>query len=111
MKKYIKEIIVLLVQILMFYCFPMFMYLYEPIGMVMLMLLATFILSVIITIISKNKIKYLYSIVISIIFLPTVPIFYNESALVHSIWYLVISSIGLFIGFISNILIKFIYKK
>ena len=98
MKKYIKEIVILLIQLGWFYIFPMFMYLYEPIGMVMIMLLATIALSIVLASISKNKIKYWYPIVIAILFLPTVFIYYNESALVHSIWYLVVSYFGLSIG-------------
>ena len=98
MKRYIKEIIILLIQLLMFYIFPVFMYLYEPIGTVMLILLTTFILSVVLSSISKNKIKYLYPIIISILFIPSVFIYYNESALVHALWYLVISYVGVIFG-------------
>ena len=56
--------------------------------------------------ISSNKLKYLYPIVIAILFIPTVFIYYNESALVHSVWYMVVSVIGLFIGSIINFTIK-----
>ena len=52
--------------------------------------------------ISKNRIKYLYPVIISILFIPSVFIYYNESALIHSVWYLVISSIGMIIGLIIN---------
>jgi hypothetical protein len=67
---------------------------------------AAFILSIIIGSISKDKIKYCYPLFVAIIFLPTIFIYYNESALVHSIWYLVISIIGLVIGTIINLIIK-----
>ena len=106
MKRFIKEIVVLLCQMFMFYIFPVFMYLYEPIDTVMLILVTSFILSMVLTIISRNKIKYLYPIVIAILFIPTVFIYYNESALVHSVWYMVVSVIGLFIGSIINFTIK-----
>lgn len=110
MKKYIKEIVILVIQLLMFYIFPMFMFLYEPIGTVMMIILTTFILSTVIGIISKSKIKYVYPLLISILFIPSVFIYYNESALVHSIWYLVVSSIGLVIGTVINLIIKNIKK-
>lgn len=110
MKKYIKEIVILVIQLLMFYIFPMFMFLYEPIGTVMMIILTTFILSIVIGIISKSKIKYVYPLLISILFIPSVFIYYNESALVHSIWYLVVSTIGLFIGIVINLIIKNIKK-
>ena len=51
---------------------------------------------------SKEKIKYLYPIVIAVLFIPSVFIYYNESALIHSLWYLVISIIGLLIGTIIS---------
>ena len=106
MKKYLKEIVILFIQIFMFYIFPLFMYLFEPIGMVILILFTTIILSMLLAIISKNKIKYLYPIVISILFIPSVFIFYNESALIHCIWYLVVSISGLLIGSIIKLIMK-----
>ena len=67
-------------------------------GMILLIILATLLLSIIMGSISKEKIKYLYPIIVSILFIPSVFIYYNESALIHSIWYLVVSSIGLLVG-------------
>lgn len=106
MKKYLKEIIILIIQLLIFYVFPLSIYLFEPIGMVLLMLIFTLIVSIILGVISNKKIKYLFPIIIAILFLPTIFMYYNESALVHSIWYLVDSYIGLFIGFIISKLTK-----
>ena len=101
MKKYFKEIIILLIQIIIFYIVPLFaMWNIQtnPMGMVFLMLLLTFILSIILSIISKHKIKFLYPLIVSIIFIPSVYIYYNESALIHSVCYLVVSLIGIGIG-------------
>ena len=98
MKKYFKEMIILILQLLVFYVLPIFMDSYNPFGMVLLIILLTFILSIIIGIILKNKIKYLYPMIISLLFIPTVFIYYNESALIHSIWYLVVSYLGLGLG-------------
>ena len=36
------------------------------------------------------------------IFVPTVYLYYNESAMVHAIWYLVVSLIGLIVGVITR---------
>ena len=110
MKKYLKEMIILFIQLFMFYIFPIFMYLYEPIGTVMLILITTFILSIILSSISKSKIKYLYPLVISILFIPTIFIYYNESALVHSIWYCIVSTVGLLISMITNLVTSKIEK-
>ena len=106
MKKYLKELIIVLIQIVMFYISPIFANSFATIGMIMLIILTTFILSIIVGIISKSKIKYFYPIVIAILFVPSVFIYYNSSAFIHSVWYLVISFIGLFIGIIIGKIIK-----
>ena len=107
MKRYLKEIIILVLQLFMFYIFPLFAGPTDAMGMVLLIILSTLLLSIIIGSISKEKIKYLYPIIVAILFIPSVFIFYNESALIHSIWYLGFSIIGILIG---NI-IKTIFKK
>ena len=94
MKKNIKEIIIGILQLLLFYVLPLFAGPTDAMGMVFLIIVGTFILSLLIGILSNNKIKYFYS----IIFIPSVFIYYNESALIHSVWYLVVANIGLFIG-------------
>ena len=108
MKRFIKEIIILLVQLFMFYIFPVFAGPTDAMGMVILIIFATLGLSIIIGSISKEQIKYLYPIIISILFIPSVFIYYNESALIHSVWYLVISGIGLIVGII---IYKLIHMK
>ena len=106
MKKHVKEIIILIIQLFMFYIFPLFAGPTDAMGMVFLIWLSTIILGMIIVIISTKKIKYLYPIFISILFIPSVFIYYNESALIHSLWYLVSSSIGMLIGTIIYIIRK-----
>lgn len=100
MKKYLKEIIILIIQLFMFYVFPLFAGPTDAMGMVFLIILATLLISIIIGSISNKKAKYLYPIMIAILFVPSVFIYYNESALIHSVWYFVISSVGLLIGII-----------
>ena len=60
MKRFIKEIVILLIQLFMFYIFPMFAGPTDAMGMVFLIWLSVLILSIIIASISKEKIKYLY---------------------------------------------------
>jgi len=98
MKKYLVEIIIFILQAFIFYLLPMCMGNIGAIGMVFLLLFLTFTLSIIIGSISKNKIKFIYPIIVSLMFIPSMFIYYNESALIHSIWYLVVSSIGLLVG-------------
>ena len=106
MKRYLKEIIILLIQLFMFYIFPLFAGPTDAIGMVILILLATILLSFILGVISKEKIRYLYPFSVAIMFIPSVFVYYNESALVHSLWYFVVSIVGLWVGIIIEILIK-----
>lgn len=108
MKKYFKEIIIILIQIFMFYLFPLFAGPTDAMGMVLVILITTFTLSIIIGAVSKEKLKYIYPLIIAIIFIPSVWIYYNDSALIHSLWYLVDSVIGLIIG---SVLFKVIDKK
>lgn len=111
MKKLSKEIIILSIQLFMFYIFPMFSGPTDAMGMVVIILLSTLTLSLILGIISNQKIKYTYPFIISILFIPSVFIYYNESALIHSLWYLVDSLIGLIIGAIINKIIQYITTK
>ena len=98
MKRYLKEIIIFSLQMFMFYVFPLFAGPTDAMGMVVLIILATLLLSLITGILSNNKAKYLYPIITAVVFIPSVFIHYNESALIHSLWYLVVSGIGLLVG-------------
>ena len=107
MKKYLKEILILLIQLFMFYVFPLFAGPTDVMGMIVLLILATLLLSILIGSISNLKVKYLYPIIIAITFVPSVFIYYNET-LIHSLWYLAVSSFGLIIGMVIH---KLILKK
>lgn len=98
MKKYWKEIVILALQLFMFYIFPLFAGPTDAMGMVFLIIVATFALSVVLGSISANKMKFLYPVAIAAVFIPSVFIYYNESAMVHALWYLVIASAGLMPG-------------
>ena len=98
MQKYLREMLILLCQLFMFYVFPLFAGPTDAMGMVFLILLATLLLSLVMGILSKYWIKYLYPAVTAVLFIPSVWIFYNESALIHAVWYLVIASVGLILG-------------
>ncbi len=100
MKRYIKETIILILQMFMFYIFPLFAGPTDAMGMVVLIWLSTIILSMVMTAISCEKIKYVYPVIIAILFIPSVFIYYNESALVHSLWYLCSGYIGCIMGLV-----------
>ena len=108
MRKYTKELVILLLQMLMFYVFPLTCGPTDAMGMVFLILVSVFTFSAIIGGISDYKIKFLYPIVIAILFIPSVFIYYNESALVHALWYLVVGCVGLGIGAVVH---KIVFKR
>ncbi len=105
MKKYVKEIAVLLIQLFAFYIFPLFAGPTDAMGMVVLILAATVLLSLVLGIISGNKLKFIYPVAVAVLFIPSVFIHYNESALIHSVWYLTVSAVGLLFGSALRLLI------
>ena len=58
MKKYIAEIVIFCIQLFMLYISPLFAGPTDGMGMVVLILFATLILSILLGSISKNRIKY-----------------------------------------------------
>ena len=98
MKKYIRETVILLLQLFMFYIFPLFAGPTDAMGMVFLILLATALLGLAMGALSGNSIKYLYPVLTAALFIPSVFVYYNSSALAHALWYLVVSAAGLLAG-------------
>lgn len=105
MKKYTKELIIGILQLFMFYIFPLFAGPTDIMGMIVLILLATFLFSILMESISKEKVKYLYPLAVVALFIPSC-ILYNSFALIHSVWYMTVSAIGLFIGTGIKMIIK-----
>ncbi len=103
MRKYIREIIILFVQIFLFYILPLFAGPTDIMGLIILLVFGTFVLGLVIGVVSKLKLKYIYPIIVVLLFVPTVFIYYNETAFVHSLWYLVSSTIGEVIGILVNL--------
>ena len=111
MKKYIKEIIILSLQLFMYYIFPMFAGPTDAMGMVFLIIISTLVLSFVLGIFSGNSLKFLYPIVTAVAFVPSVFIYYNRTALIHSVWYLVVSAVGLAVGTIINIIFNKVQRR
>ena len=70
------------------------------------LLLSTFVLSFLMGCFSRNKLKFTYPIVPALLFVVTIPIYYNASALIHAVWYLVLSALGVLIGSLMLLLQK-----
>ena len=111
MKRYIKELIIAVLQVLLFYAYPACAFRIDPMGAVFIMLLATLVLSLVLGICSRSRVKWAYPAACAVLFLPTVPIYYNSSALVHALWYLVVSAVGLAIGSGMAALVRKLRKK
>ena len=110
MKKYLTELVALIIQLGLFYIYPIFALRIDPMGAVLIMLFLTLLLSIVLGWVSGKRIKALFPVVIAVCFLPTVPIFYNESALIHALWYLALSAIGLLVGTVTRIFFGWVAK-
>ncbi len=98
MKKYLKEIIIFSLQVLVFYILPLFAGPTDIMGLVLIIIFSTFALSLVLGAISGNLVKYFYPLATSAVFIPSVFIYYNSSALVHALWHLVIAIVGIGLG-------------
>ncbi|MBR0446936.1 MAG: hypothetical protein IIX28_00480 [Clostridia bacterium] len=98
MKKYWKELTALVLQLFMFYIFPLFAGPTDAMGMVFLILCSAVLLGFLLGVFASGWKRFLYPVAISLLFIPSVAIYYNESAFVHALWYLVASAVGLAVG-------------
>jgi len=98
--KYSADITLFLVQIALFYLFPLFAGEFGEVIMVFLIILGTFAISLMAPMFLSKKIRKFYPIITPILFIPSVFIFYNESALLQTVWYFIICVIGFSLGLI-----------
>lgn len=98
MKKHNVGAAAVLMQLVVFYLVPLFAGADDAIGMVSMMLIAIFALSAVLGAASKTWTKYLHPIIAALAFVPSVFIYYNDSALVHAIWYFAASASGVLLG-------------
>ena len=71
-------------------------------------LFATLILSILLSSISKNRIKYVYPAAVAAAFLPSVFLHYNGTAFVHAVWCFVVAVVGMLLG---TIIFKALHRK
>lgn len=98
MKGYWLEGLAAVAQVLLYYLLPAFAGPTDGIAMVLLILLGTLVLSGALGMGSGKKGKFLYPVLAGVLFLPSIPIYYNESAWVHSLWYFAVSAFGVGAG-------------
>lgn len=98
MREYRKQSVIILAQILLFYLFPLLAKPLGAMGMVLAMILLTFVLGWRMGSTPGRKSRFLYPLFVATIFIPSVYLFYNESAMVQAVWYLVVSAVGVATG-------------
>lgn len=98
MKTYAVELVMLLVQLMVFYVIPLFAGPTDAMGMVFLMMAATLVLSLILGWSSVHWNKLLWPFAVAAAFIPSVWVWYNSSALIHSVWYMFLSAAGVLAG-------------
>lgn len=111
MKRYCKELVILICQLFLYYVSPLFAGPTDAMGMVFLIILGTFALSLVLGAVSGSPFKWGYPALCAVIFIPSVPIYYNHTALVHATWYLVIAAVGLLVGSGIGALVHKLTKK
>ena len=111
MKRYIKELAILTVQLFLFYLLPLFAGPTDAMGMVFLIILGTLTLSLALGAVSRSPFKWGYPALCAVLFLPSIPLYYNFSALIHAVWYLVIAAVGLLLGSGAGALVQKLRKK
>ncbi|MBQ3131727.1 MAG: hypothetical protein IJC24_03365 [Clostridia bacterium] len=106
MGKYKKELAAAAAQLAVFWLVPLcFSFLRGKGGaifMVQLMLIGTIALSAILCAGSERRAKYFFPLFAAAMFLPTVPVYYNSTALIHSLWYFIASWIGIGTGLLKK---------
>ena len=78
MKAYRKEIIIIIIQVFMHCIFPVFAGPGDEMGLVVLLLLSTFVLSFLMGCFSHNKLKFAYPIVPALLFVLTIAFFQRQ---------------------------------
>ena len=115
MLKIRKELLVMILQFIVFLGSPIIAKLYGEVYGLLIVLLIIYPVSVLALSIAiswtKGKLKYLYPIYVAIIFLLMAYIFLNGSAYSYSLIFAGISVFSMLIGFISNYIAEFFTKE
>ena len=111
MKPWWKEIAALILQAALFWLFPLCAGPTDVIGMVVLMLCGTLLLSAVLGAWSSSDLKFAYPAAVMLLFIPSVPVYYNMSAMIHAVWYLVLSFAGVGAGALVRLIAEKILKR
>lgn len=98
MKRYFEEIIIFVSQLVVFFVFPLLVLNNYSNGLIVMVVLGTFMTSFGFGGVCKSRIRYYYPIIISLLFIPAVYIYNTQFILAHSLICWAASTIGVFIG-------------
>lgn len=105
MKNYWKEILAALLQAALFWLLPLCAGPTDIMGMVVLMMIGTFALGALLGVSSKSMLRFALPPFAALVFLPSIPVYYNFTALIHVVWYLVLSYAGVGLGALLRFLV------
>lgn len=108
MKKIIKMSPYLIINFFVFYLSPLLIR--DTGGGMFVLLMEIPVLCLIISLVYgiKNRFDFWYPLLTTLLFLPTIFIFYNESALIYVVWYGMDAVIGSLLG---GTIVKLIFKE
>lgn len=98
LRTHIMELTAAALQALLFYILPLLAGPTDAIAMVLSMLFWTTVLSALLGGISASKLKFLHPVAAALVFMPSLPLYYNNSAWAHVLWYFAVSAVGLLLG-------------
>lgn len=110
MKKYWKELAALMLQLALFYLVPLAAGPTDGIGLVVVLLAGTFALSALLGGCSGGLTRLAYPPVVAALFIPSIFLYYNHTAAVHALWYLVTAYAGIGLGALVRLLIRKLAK-
>ncbi len=107
MPKTITEFIIIFLELISFYVLPIFIIEDKERQLILIIIVITLLLSILFGFISNNRLKYFYPIFISVLFIPSIFIYYKSTSYIYVFWQLLEAFLGLFIG----IGLKFLLTK
>ena len=105
MKGYRTEFIALALQAAAFFLLPLLFGALTPIGTVLLLVVLTALVALTVGMASDKRLRFLFPLAVALLFLPSVPVYYNPSAFVHAAWYFAVALFALMVGALARRLI------
>ena len=100
MNKLKKGLIFVLLQAIIFYILPLFAGPTDIMGLVFLQFGLTFVLSLLVGVLSKGNMKFVFPVIATVGFVPAVTVFYNYTAYIYLLFYAIITVCGVMFGII-----------